>query len=117
MASAEESSATANPPPTPPQQPSSSFEPTWQLPEGIENHLEALLVKSVIGVAVGAPLGFLAMRSGRGANAAAGMAFGVGCAVGSFVERGIVGGSGGKEVDPALPKFDFGFLNGESKKE
>jgi hypothetical protein len=41
--------------------------------------------------------------------------------VGSFVERGIVGGRGGEGVDPALPKFDFSWmagLSGEgSKKE
>jgi hypothetical protein len=116
----DESSATPTPLPTPPQQPPSSsksqaFEPTWQLPEGIENHLEAFLVKSAIGIAIGAPLGFLAFRSGRGANAAAGMAFGVGCALGSFVERGVVGGSDGNSVDPAMPKFDLGWMNGSRK--
>ena len=113
MTTADESSVTPASPPTPPQQPPQPpFEPTWQLPPGIENHIESLLVKSAIGVALGAPLGFLAFRSGRGANAAAGMAFGVGCAVGSFIERGIVGGSGGENVDPALPRFEFGWLGG-----
>lgn len=49
------------------------------------------------------------------------MAFGVGCAVGSFVERGVVGGRYGEAVDPAKPKFDFSWMNslsgGEGKKE
>lgn len=103
--------STSQPKSNPPQQ-SSTFEPTWQLPQGIENHIEALVVKSAIGIAIGAPLGFLAFRSGRGAGAAAGMAFGIGCAVGSFVERGVVGGRYGESVDPAMPKFDFGWMNG-----
>lgn len=73
-------------------------------------------------MAIGAPLGFLAFRSGRGAGAAAGMAFGVGCAVGSFVERGVIGGRYGEAVDPAMPKLlDLGGLSGlmgsDSKKE
>ncbi|KAL3800125.1 hypothetical protein HJC23_001046 [Cyclotella cryptica] len=117
MTTEDESSATPSAPPTPPQQPrQTAFEPTWQLPPGIENHIEALLLKSAIGIAVGAPIGFLAFRSGRGANAAAGMAFGVGCALGSFIERGIIGGSGGENVDPALPRFDFGWLDGMTGK-
>ena len=111
MTATDESSSSSTPPSNPPQQ-TSSFEPTWQLPKGIENHIEALVIKSAIGIAIGAPIGFLAFRSGRGANAAAGMAFGVGCAVGSFVERGVVGGSYGESVDPALPKFDLSWLNG-----
>lgn len=86
-----------------PQPPSSSFEPTWKLPDGIENHIEALVLKSVIGATVGAAAGALLFRSGRGANAAAGAAFGIGCAAGSFVERGVLGGGG---VDPAVPKFE-----------
>jgi hypothetical protein len=110
MAASDESSASSPPNSNPPQQTTpSSFEPTWQLPPGIENHIEALIIKSALGIAIGAPLGFLAFRSGRGAGAAAGMAFGVGCAVGSFVERGIIGGEG---VDPAVPKFDFGWMSG-----
>ena len=63
-------------------------------------------------MAIGAPLGFLAFRSGRGAGAAAGMAFGVGCAVGSFIERGVIGGRYGEAVDPAMPKLDLGWLSG-----
>ena len=71
----------------------SSFKPTWQLPPGIENHIEALIVKS----AIGGTLGAAAFRSVGGA------AFGVGCAVGSFVERGILSDEG---ADPAMPKFN-----------
>eukprot|EP00574_Skeletonema_japonicum_P007955 CAMPEP_0201738906 /NCGR_PEP_ID=MMETSP0593-20130828/45495_1 /ASSEMBLY_ACC=CAM_ASM_000672 /TAXON_ID=267983 /ORGANISM="Skeletonema japonicum, Strain CCMP2506" /LENGTH=493 /DNA_ID=CAMNT_0048233137 /DNA_START=31 /DNA_END=1512 /DNA_ORIENTATION=+ len=73
----------------------SQFKPTWQLPDGIENHIEALIVKS----AIGGTLGAAAFRSAGGAM------FGVGCAVGSFVERGILGGEEG--VDPAMPKFEL----------
>ena len=100
--------ATENPntPPQtpPPAAPPSDFQPTWQLPQGIENHIESFTIKALIGGTVGAVTGALLFRSGRGANAAAGMAFGVGCAAGSFVERGVLGGEG---VDPAVPKFDF----------
>jgi len=71
----------------------SQFKPTWQLPDGIENHIEALIVKS----AIGATLGAAAFRSVGGAM------FGVGCAVGSFVERGILE----KGADPAMPKFEL----------
>ncbi|KAL7525740.1 hypothetical protein ACHAWF_001491 [Thalassiosira exigua] len=93
---------------------SSSFQPTWQLPPGIENHIEAFVLKSVIGGTVGAAAGLLLFRSGRGANAAAGAAFGIGCAAGSFAERVRAGG----DVDPAVPKFEMpDFLSGLSKKE
>jgi len=71
----------------------SQFKPTWQLPDGIENHIEALIVKS----AIGGTLGAAAFRSVGGAM------FGVGCAVGSFVERGILQ----KGADPAMPKFEL----------
>ena len=91
----------ASPPPS--STPSSSFQPTWQLPSGIENHIEAFCIKSAIGATVGAATGLLLFRSGRGANAAAGAAFGIGCAAGSFVER--VRGDG--NIDPAVPKFEF----------
>jgi len=70
----------------------------WQLPEGIESHIEAFLVKSAIGATVGGAVGGLAMRS-----PVAGAVFGVGCALGSFVER-VRAGDG---VDPAVPRFDF----------
>lgn len=72
----------------------SQFKPTWQLPDGIENHIEALIVKS----AIGGTLGAAAFRSAGGAM------FGVGCAVGSFVERGILSEEG---ADPAMPKFEL----------
>eukprot|EP00569_Conticribra_weissflogii_P006426 CAMPEP_0171328322 /NCGR_PEP_ID=MMETSP0878-20121228/586_1 /TAXON_ID=67004 /ORGANISM="Thalassiosira weissflogii, Strain CCMP1336" /LENGTH=116 /DNA_ID=CAMNT_0011828169 /DNA_START=43 /DNA_END=393 /DNA_ORIENTATION=+ len=104
----------------PPQTPSSlsssnssasSFQPTWQLPPGIEHHLEAFTLKAIVGGTVGAVAGALIFRSGRGANAAAGMAFGVGCAMGSFLERGLLSRERGEmNVDPRVPKF--GFLTG-----
>ncbi|EJK56054.1 hypothetical protein THAOC_24128, partial [Thalassiosira oceanica] len=70
----------------------------WQLPDGIESHIEAFLIKSAIGASVGGAVGGLAMRS-----PVAGAVFGVGCALGSFVER-VRAGDG---VDPAVPRFDF----------
>ncbi|KAL3815573.1 hypothetical protein ACHAXA_000305 [Cyclostephanos tholiformis] len=96
--------------PSPPQSPSppaaappsSSFRPTWQLPLGIEDHMEAFVIKSVIGGAVGAAAGAL-LRS----NAATGAAFGIGCAAGSFVERGLLHNAYGEHVDPAVPKFEI----------
>mmetsp|Transcript_21010 Transcript_21010/g.37957 ORF Transcript_21010/g.37957 Transcript_21010/m.37957 type:complete len:118 (-) Transcript_21010:1950-2303(-) len=100
--------------PPPPSPPASSFQPTWQLPPGIENHIEAFVLKSLVGGTVGAAAGLLLFRSGRGANAAAGAAFGIGCAAGSFVER--VRGDG--DVDPAVPKFEVpDILSGWNKKE
>eukprot|EP00571_Detonula_confervacea_P016655 CAMPEP_0172310356 /NCGR_PEP_ID=MMETSP1058-20130122/11439_1 /TAXON_ID=83371 /ORGANISM="Detonula confervacea, Strain CCMP 353" /LENGTH=119 /DNA_ID=CAMNT_0013023153 /DNA_START=12 /DNA_END=371 /DNA_ORIENTATION=- len=102
----------ASPPPSSP--PASSFQPTWQLPPGIENHIEAFVLKSLIGGTVGAAAGLVLFRSGRGANAAAGAAFGIGCAAGSFVERV----RGDCDVDPAVPKFDVSdLLAGWNKKE
>ena len=71
----------------------SQFKPTWQLPTGIESHIEALIVKSAIGGTIGAA----AFRSAGGAM------FGIGCAVGSFVERGILD----EGADPAMPKFEL----------
>ena len=92
---------------------SASFEPTWQLPPGIENHIEALCLKSVIGATVGGLAGILLFRSGRGANAAAGAAFGIGCAAGSFFERVRADG----DVDPAVPNFEIpDFSGGWNKK-
>ncbi|KAL3772882.1 hypothetical protein ACHAW5_002147 [Stephanodiscus triporus] len=88
------------PPPSPPAaQSSSSFRPTWQLPPGIEDHMEAFVIKSAIGGTIGAAAGAL-LRS----NAAMGAAFGIGCAAGSFVERGMLNG---ERVDPAVPKFEI----------
>lgn len=34
--------------------------------------------------------------------------------MGSFVERGVIGGRYGEAVDPAMPKFDFGWMSGLS---
>jgi hypothetical protein len=34
------------------------------------------------------------------------MAFGIGCAAGSFIERAILADAG-KDVDPAIPKFQI----------
>lgn len=102
----------ASPPPSSP--PASSFQPTWQLPPGIENHIEAFVLKSLIGGTVGAAAGVLLFRSGRGANAAAGAAFGIGCAAGSFIERV----RGDSDVDPAVPKFEMpDILAGWNKKD
>ena len=70
-----------------------------QLPSGIENHMEAFLVKSAIG-AVGGAVAGVVLRT----TAATGAAFGVGCAAGSFVERGL---KGGEQVDPAMPKLEI----------
>lgn len=102
--------AASSPPPTP----LSAFQPTWQLPQGIERHIEAFVLKSAVGVTAGAAAGLLLFRSGRGANAAAGAAFGMGCAAGSFVERVIAEG----DVDPAVPRFEVpAILSGWNKKE
>mmetsp|Transcript_46206 Transcript_46206/g.98017 ORF Transcript_46206/g.98017 Transcript_46206/m.98017 type:complete len:121 (-) Transcript_46206:224-586(-) len=109
----ETTGASSPPPASPPPPDSSSFRPTWQLPPGIENHIEALVLKSLVGGAFGAAAGLLLFRSGRGANAAAGAAFGIGCAAGSFVERGVLGGG---DVDPAVPRFEMpDFLSGLNK--
>ena len=75
---------------------SSSFSPTGQLPPSIDGHLEAFAIKSLIGGIAGGAL----FRS------AAGMAFGIGCAAGSFIERAILADAG-KDVDPAIPKFQI----------
>lgn len=85
--------ATDEPPPT---KDASSFSPTWLLPPSIEGHLEAFAIKSLIGGIAGGAL----FRS------AAGLALGVGCAAGSFVERAILA-EPGKDVDPAIPKFQI----------
>mmetsp|Transcript_12683 Transcript_12683/g.17991 ORF Transcript_12683/g.17991 Transcript_12683/m.17991 type:complete len:82 (-) Transcript_12683:114-359(-) len=61
-------------------------EPTWKLPDGIEDHIEAGLIQSAVGVVAGGITGALLFRSGKG-MAAAGMATGFGIAVGSTFER------------------------------
>lgn len=89
-------STMANDEPPPTKSSSSSFSPTWQLPPSIEGHLEAFAIKSLIGGVAGGAL----FRS------AAGMAFGIGCAAGSFAERAILA-EPGTDVDPAIPKFQI----------
>ena len=102
----------ASPPPS--SSSSSNFQPTWQLPPGIENHIEAFVLKTAIAIPVGAAAGMLLFRSGRGAGVIAGAAFGLGCAAGSFVERGVLG----EGIDPALPKFELpDFLSGIGSKK
>jgi hypothetical protein len=65
--------------------------------------MEAFVIKSVLGGAVGAAAGAL-LRS----NAATGAAFGIGLAAGSFVERGLLHNNAyGEQVDPAVPKFEI----------
>ncbi len=95
----------APPPPPPSSSSSSSFRPTWQLPPGIEDHVEAFVMKSVLGGGIGAAAGAL-LRAGAGTGAA----FGIGLAAGSFVERGILHNDSayhGGRVDPAVPKFEI----------
>ena len=77
-----------------------SYEPTLELPNGIENHLEAYAIKSVLGFTFGAASGLLLFRTNKGRNALAGGLFGIGAATGSFIER-VVG-----DGDPAIPSFD-----------
>jgi len=77
-----------------------SYEPTLELPNGIENHLEAYAIKSVLGFTFGAASGLLLFRTNKGRNALAGGLFGLGAATGSFIER-VVG-----DGDPAIPSFD-----------
>ena len=91
-----------------------SFEPSWQLPEppdGIENHLEAYAIKSVLGFTFGVASGLLLFRTNKGRNALAGGLFGIGAATGSFIER--VAGGG----DPAIPSFDLPDISKWTKKD
>ena len=77
-----------------------SYEPTLELPDGIEHHFEAYAKKSVLGFTFGAASGILLFRTNKGRNALAGGLFGIGAATGSFIER-VVG-----DGDPAIPSFD-----------
>lgn len=65
-----------------PAEPSSS----WKLPDGIEDHIEAGLLKTAIGVTAGGIVGMIMFRSGKGMRGAS-IATGVGIAVGSTYER------------------------------
>lgn len=58
----------------------------WKLPDGIEEHLEAGLIKAAVGVAVGGAVGLLLFRAGQGGRATA-VAAGFGVAVGSTAAR------------------------------
>ena len=66
--------------------PDASSTGTWQLPDGIENVIESGIIKASVGAATGALLGTILFRSGKGWRSA-GVAVGVGVAVGSTVER------------------------------
>ena len=88
-----------------------SFEPTLELPDGIDNHLEAYAIKSVLGFTFGAASGLLLFRTNKGRNALAGGLFGLGAATGSFIER-VVG-----DGDPAIPSFDFPDISKWTKKD
>eukprot|EP00934_Nitzschia_sp_Nitz4_P002279 Nitzschia sp. Nitz4//scaffold218_size35881//24670//25022//NITZ4_007797-RA/size35881-snap-gene-0.30-mRNA-1//1//CDS//3329542289//2279//frame0 len=58
----------------------------WKLPEGIEDHIEAGLIKATAGIVVGGVVGMLMFRSGKGMRSAC-MATGLGVAAGSTLER------------------------------
>mmetsp|Transcript_15959 Transcript_15959/g.20259 ORF Transcript_15959/g.20259 Transcript_15959/m.20259 type:complete len:80 (+) Transcript_15959:81-320(+) len=58
----------------------------WQLPDGFENTLESGIIKAAVGATTGIVLGSLLFKSGKGWRSA-GVAMGVGVAVGSTVER------------------------------
>ena len=61
-------------------------QPTWQLPEGIEDHIESGLINAAAGAATGAIVGAIFFKRGRGYVPALALA-GVGVAIGSTVER------------------------------
>lgn len=65
-----------------------SSETTWKLPDGIEDHLEAGLIKTVVGAAAGGAVGMVLFRSGGGWRAASAAA-GMGVAWGSTYERAV----------------------------
>lgn len=58
----------------------------WQLPVGIEAHLETGLLKAAVGVAVGGAVGMILFRSGKGWRTASAVT-GLGVAVGSTYTR------------------------------
>eukprot|EP00545_Synedropsis_sp_CCMP1620_P004281 CAMPEP_0119004014 /NCGR_PEP_ID=MMETSP1176-20130426/899_1 /TAXON_ID=265551 /ORGANISM="Synedropsis recta cf, Strain CCMP1620" /LENGTH=80 /DNA_ID=CAMNT_0006955671 /DNA_START=35 /DNA_END=277 /DNA_ORIENTATION=+ len=59
---------------------------TWKLPDGIEDHLEAGVLKTAAGAVVGGLLGLALFRSGSGWRSAS-MAAGVGVGLGSTFQR------------------------------
>jgi len=72
--------------PSPPLTPTTKDTSTWKLPNGIEQHLEAGLLKTAAGVAIGGALGMILFRTGSGYRQAS-VAAGVGVALGSTMER------------------------------
>jgi Domain of unknown function (DUF543) len=78
------------PPPLSPPVTSETAEPSnqrkWQLPTGIEDHIESGIIKLTAGILVGGTLGMLLFRSGKGWRSAS-MAAGAGVALGSTYVR------------------------------
>lgn len=80
----------------------------WQLPPNIDKHLEAGMINTAIGVVAGGIIGTVLFRFGKGWRSA-GVATGLGVAIGSTVERaraemtcvdkGKGGGGSGSERD------------------
>eukprot|EP00523_Entomoneis_sp_CCMP467_P002030 CAMPEP_0168754514 /NCGR_PEP_ID=MMETSP0724-20121128/19545_1 /TAXON_ID=265536 /ORGANISM="Amphiprora sp., Strain CCMP467" /LENGTH=77 /DNA_ID=CAMNT_0008803005 /DNA_START=30 /DNA_END=263 /DNA_ORIENTATION=+ len=62
------------------------FNPTWRLPDGIENHIESGLVKAAVGMTLGGVAGMMLFRPGGGYRIAS-IATGLGVALGSAYER------------------------------
>ena len=75
--------------PPPSSSPSGRKEPTWKLPDGIEDHIESGIIKAVAGATVGGLVGCILFKSGSGWRSAS-VAAGVGTAVGSTIERAMV---------------------------
>ena len=63
-----------------------SHELQWKLPDNIEDHIEAGLMKAAAGSVAGAAAGALFFKSGKGYVGVMALA-GVGVAIGSTVER------------------------------
>jgi len=85
------------PPPSAPEDSFSSaaatavkYVPKWQLPNGVEKHIESGLLKSAVGAAAGLAVGVVFFRGGKGWRMASAAA-GVGVAIGSTVERATAG--------------------------
>jgi len=60
----------------------------WKLPDGIENHIEAGIIKTAAGAVAGGLVGAVLFKSGTGWRSAS-VALGVGAAIGSTVERAL----------------------------
>mmetsp|Transcript_15755 Transcript_15755/g.19208 ORF Transcript_15755/g.19208 Transcript_15755/m.19208 type:complete len:81 (+) Transcript_15755:44-286(+) len=60
----------------------------WKLPDGIEDTIESGILKVAAGGLVGAVLGLGLFKSGKGWRSA-GIAMGVGVAIGSTAERAL----------------------------